>query len=98
MPTLMILPLDERARGKALQFSEELRRRSVRSIVDFTGKKVKQSVAAAAEARAEWLLVLGERELETGKGALKYLQDGSQNEVSLDQVDVFVHLINSRRM
>lgn len=94
--TLVILPLDEKAKARGLMLAEELRQKSVRTLVDFTGKKIKQSVAAAAEAGGEWLLVLGERELETGKGSLKYLKDGSQTDVSLDNLDVLVHLLNSR--
>ncbi len=94
--TLVIVPMDEKARGKALSFAEELRRRSVRCLVDYTGKRIKNAVAAAADAGACWLLVLGERELETGVGALKFLADGAQTEVSLDQVDVLVHRLLSR--
>jgi histidyl-tRNA synthetase len=94
--TLVILPLDDKAKAKALLLAEYLRQKSVRTLVDFSGKKMKQSISAAAEAGGEWLLVLGERELETGKGSLKYLADGSQTEVALDELDVFVHLLNSR--
>lgn len=94
--TITILPLDEKARTRAFLLVEDLRKKSVRSIVDFTGKKIKQSVAAAAESGSEWLLVLGEKELETGKGSLKYLKDASQTEVSLEQIDVLVHLLHSR--
>jgi histidyl-tRNA synthetase len=94
--TLVILPLDEKSKIKALMLSEDLRRRSVRTLVDFSGKKMKQAIPAAVEARGEWLLVLGERELETGKGSLKYLADGSQTEVSLDELEVLAHLLNSR--
>jgi histidyl-tRNA synthetase len=94
--TLMILPLDDNAKTKAFLLVEELRKRSVRSVVDFTGRKLKQAVAASVDAGAEWLLVLGERELETGKGSLKYLADGTLTEVSLDQIDVLVHLLHSR--
>jgi histidyl-tRNA synthetase len=94
--TLVILPLDDKAKAKALLLAEDLRQKSVRTLVDFSGKKMKQSISAAAEAGGEWLLVLGERELETGKGSLKYLADGSQTEVALDELDVFVHLLNSR--
>ena len=94
--TLMVVPLDEKAKTKAFLLVEELRKRSVRSLVDFTGKKVKQAITAAVGANTEWLLVLGEKELETGKGSLKYLQDGTQTEVSLEQIDVLVHLLHSR--
>lgn len=94
--TLVIVPMDERARTRALLLAEELRRASVRAIVDFTGKKIKQAVGAAAEAKAEWLLVLGERELDAGKGQLKYLPDGSHLDVSLEQVDVLAHILHSR--
>ncbi len=94
--TLVILPLDEKARTKALLLAEALRQKSVRTLVDFSGKKIKQSISAAAEAGGKWLLVLGERELETGKGSLKYLADGSQTEVALDELDVLVHFLNSR--
>lgn len=94
--TLVIVPLDEKARTKALALAENLRKRSIRTLVDFSGKKIKQSVSAAVEVKGEWLMVLGERELETGQGSLKYLADGSQREVTLDELDLFVHLLNSR--
>ena len=96
--TLAILPLDEKAKVKALQVAEALRQRSVRTLVDFSGKKLKQAISTAAELNVEWLLILGERELETGKGALKYLKDGVQTEVALDELDVLVHLLNSRHV
>lgn len=96
--TMAILPLDEKSKTKALQLAEDLRKRSVRTLVDFSGKKLKQAISSAVDARVEWVLILGERELETGKGALKYLEDGSQTEVSLESLDVLVHLLNSRRV
>ena len=94
--TLVIVPLDDKAKVKALQVAEELRQRSVRTLCDFSGKKLKQAISTAAETNVEWILILGEKELETGKGSLKYLKDGSQTEVALDELDVFVHLLNSR--
>ena len=84
------------AKVKALQVAEKLRQRSVRTLCDFSGKKLKQAISTAAETNVEWILILGEKELETGKGSLKYLKDGSQTEVALDELDVFVHLLNSR--
>jgi histidyl-tRNA synthetase len=94
--TLVILPLDEKAKMFALQLAEPLRERSVRCLIDYSEKKVKQSVAQAAEIGAEWLLVLGDRELETRRGTLKYLQDGSKTEINLEQIDVLVHLLHFR--
>ena len=94
--TLMIVPLDDKSRVKALQVAEDLRQRSVRTLVDFSGKKLKQALSVASETNVEWVLVLGERELEAKKGALKYLKDGSQTEIALDEIDVVVHLLNSR--
>ena len=94
--TLVILPLDQKAKSKALEIAENLRQRSVRTLVDFSDKKIKQAISSAVDAGAEWLLVLGERELETGKGSLKHLSDGVQTEISLDELDVFVHFLNSR--
>jgi histidyl-tRNA synthetase len=93
---LVILPLDTTSKAKALQIAEELRHRSVETLVDFSEKKVKQAVAAAGDIGAEWLLVLGERELETGKGSLKYLKTGDQIEMALDNLDVLAHFLNAR--
>jgi len=93
---LVIIPLDAYAKKRAFLLAESLRSYSVRVIVDFTNRKVKQSIASAVEAQAEWILVLGERELETDKGMLKYLPDGSSSEVSLSQIDLFAHMVQSR--
>jgi histidyl-tRNA synthetase len=94
--TLVVVPLDERARTRALLLGEELRKASVRVVIDYTGKKVKQAVGAASDAKAEWLLVVGERELDMGRGQLKYLPDGSHLDVNLDQIDVLSHILHSR--
>ncbi len=94
--TLVILPIDEKAKMYALQLAEALRSKSVRCLIDYSGKKVKQSVAHASDIGAQWLLVVGDKELETGVGSLKYLQDGSKTEVSLQQLDVLVHLLHFR--
>lgn len=90
---LVIIPVENEAKIKALQLAESLRKKSVHVLVDFSGKKVKQSVGAAAEVKAEWLLVLGDKELETNRGMLKYLPDGSCKDVNLEHVDVLAHLL-----
>jgi histidyl-tRNA synthetase len=94
--SVVIVPMDEKARTYSLILAEKLREKNLRILVDFSGKKVKQAVAAAADMSATWLLVLGEKELESRRGMLKYLQDGTQTEVNLEQLDVLVHLVNVR--
>jgi len=96
MINLMVIPLGEKGRARGVQIVEKLRERGIRSLVDFSEKKLKNAITAAVQARTKWILVLGETEVESGEGSLKYLPDGSQTPVSFDDIDQLAKIVCSR--
>jgi len=98
-PTIpfMVIPLGEKAKVKGVQIVEQLRERGVRSLVDCTEKKLKNAITSAVQSRVEWLLILGETELESGKAVLKYLPDSSQHPIDFDDVEQLLKVVRSRQ-
>lgn len=95
-PQLVIIPLGERGTSKALELAQELRKKSLSVIVDFSEKRVKQAVRSAVEAKAFSLLVLGDEEIDRGEGVLKFLDSKETCSITLDQVSILAHLLNAR--
>ena len=93
----MVIPLEEKARTKAVQIVEQLRERGIRSLVDFTEKRLKNAITAAVQSRVKWLLILGETELESGKATLKCLPDSSQVPVDFEDIEALIKIIRSRQ-
>ena len=93
----MVIPLGEKERIKAVQIVEQLRERGIRSLVDFTEKRLKNAITAAVQSRVEWLLVLGEAELESGKATLKYLPESLQVPVDFEDIEALIRIIQSQQ-
>jgi histidyl-tRNA synthetase len=71
--------------GKALKLADDLRTadKAARVDVDVSGKKLKQQMRRADKSGARFVLVLGETEVQTGRGKLKCMKDGQETEVDL---------------
>ena len=95
-PQLVIIPLGERALAKALELAQELRKKELSVIVDFSDKKVKNAVRSAVDAKAFSILVLGDDEIDRGVGELKFLESKEICSITLDQVSILAHLLNAR--
>ena len=93
---LVIIPMGERARGRAFELAKELRGKSLSVIVDCSEKKLKNAVRQAVEANAFSLLVLGDEEIDRGEAMLKVLATKEECRITLDQVSILAHLLNAR--
>lgn len=47
------------------------------------GRSIRAQMKAAARMRADYILVLGDMEVQEGQGKLRRLSDGSESEVAL---------------
>jgi len=93
---LIIIPLDEKSKVKAVQTVEALRELGVRSLVDFSGKKLKNALTMAVQSQVKHVLILGENERETGRAKIKRLEDGVQTEISLTEIDLVAKLLKGK--
>lgn len=83
-PRLYIAPMGEKAAVYALSTVEALRARGVYAECDIASRSLKAQMKYADKLGAEYVLVVGDNELETGKALLKNMRDkDDRKEVSL---------------
>ncbi len=83
-PSLYVAALGERAALKALEITERLRREGKYAECDIVGRSLKAQMKYANKIGAEYTLIIGDSEIESGCAQLKNMTDGTQTEVNLD--------------
>jgi histidyl-tRNA synthetase len=84
-PSLVIVPLGERAEAEAARVLAGLRREGVAADMGYRGN-MKKRLSRANEAGAAYALIIGDDELDRGEAQLKDLTTGEQRSVSLDLI------------
>jgi len=85
-PQLFLAPLGEAAFARATLLARDLRRQGIRCSYDFESRSLKSALRLANKLQAEFALIIGEAELQSGKFQLKRMSDGEQVEVSEEQL------------
>lgn len=75
-PTLFFIPLGEKAKEDCFRLMHELRQKDIRVQMDFTGKKLNKVMQYANQIRAQYVAVIGDKELESGEIELKEMETG----------------------
>jgi histidyl-tRNA synthetase len=83
---LYIAAADAAARERAFQLVMELRGKGISAECDLTDRSVKAQMREANKRAAQFTVVLGETELQSGKAQLKRMADGTQQEIALDVI------------
>ena len=83
-PKLYIAAMGESAMLKALSIAERLREEGVYAECDVVGRSLKAQMKYANKISAEYTLIVGDSEIESGKAQLRNMQSGEQTEVELD--------------
>ncbi|MCI0423399.1 MAG: histidine--tRNA ligase [Acidobacteria bacterium] len=78
---LFLAPLGEAAFEKATLLARDLRQQGIRCLLDFEARSLKSAMRLANKLQAQYVLILGETELQTGRYLLKRMTDGTQREV-----------------
>ncbi len=78
-----IAPIGEKAKFKALNLCQMLRKSSIFSQMDIVGKNLKPQMKYADKIGAKYSLVIGDSELETNKANIKNMKTGEKFEISL---------------
>lgn len=86
-PVLYIAPMGEKAAVYALAAVEKLRNKGIYAECDIASRSLKAQMKYADKIGAEYVLVVGDNELESGKALLKNMRDkDDRREVELDNL------------
>ncbi|MCB1181535.1 MAG: histidine--tRNA ligase [Chlamydiia bacterium] len=83
---LYMIPLGEKAFAPSFHLLNQLRNQHIVAQMDFSEKKLKSAMKFANQIKAQYVVVIGEEELKTGKISLKNMKTGENKEVSIDQL------------
>ncbi len=87
-PRLYIAALGERAALRATAIAERLRRSGVRAECDLVGRSLKAQMKYANKLSADYTLILGDSEIDSGKAYLRDMKNSTQEEVLLDSFTI----------
>jgi histidyl-tRNA synthetase len=76
-PKLFLIPLGENARLASFEILHELRGRGIPIQMDFSGKEVHKAMQYANIIQAQYIMVIGDNELEKQEGELKHMATGA---------------------
>lgn len=88
-----IASLGENAVGEAFRLCAALRDAGLRAQCDLVGRSLKAQMKYADKKSARFVLILGDSEIESRKCVLKNMNDSTQNEVSLDDIQTIINYI-----
>ncbi|MCK9407859.1 MAG: histidine--tRNA ligase [Bacteroidetes bacterium] len=88
-PTVFIAAADDAAREWVLTTTMKLRSQGIASECDLLARSLKSQMKEADRQQAEFSLVVGATELESGKALLKHLSDHSQQNIVLEAIAEF---------
>ncbi|WP_342543425.1 histidine--tRNA ligase [Paenisporosarcina sp. FSL H8-0542] len=81
-----VVAMGEAAKDKAVSFVSQLRQNNISAEMDYLDRKVKAQMKSADRLNAKFSVVIGDNELATGKVSLKYLANGTQQELAFDEI------------
>ncbi len=81
--SLFIVTLDDRARFWGMKTLDDLRKIGISCETDYLGRSVKAQMREADRQHATYVLVVGSNELETQRGKLKNMKEGSEEEIAI---------------
>ena len=85
-PKLYIAPMGKDAKIKALSIVSKLRKDGVYAECDISQRSLKAQMKYADKIGAEYTLILGDSELESGKAQLKNMANSTQEEILIDNI------------
>ncbi len=86
-PELYIATAGDAALLKATTIVHNLRAQGVFCLTDTVGRSIKAQMKYANKVHADFVAVIGDNELESGKVNLKYMPTGEQQEIALQQLE-----------
>lgn len=88
---VFVAPLSDNMREEAFKIAQNLRRNGISTDVDLARKKVKKILSYAANLEVKFAVLVGARDIESGKVTLKDMKSGNQDLVDLDNLVKKLH-------
>lgn len=92
-PVLYIAPMGDRAKKKAIEVTEILRNNKIYAECDIIGRSLKAQMKYADKINAQYTLIIGDNELETGKALLRNMKESNQVEIDLNDIESLIKII-----
>lgn len=83
---VFVASVDEKSGYKAIEIANELRENGITCQIDLMGWKLTRQLEYADSQKIPYVLIVGERELKSGKFKLKDMEKKTERELSLDNV------------
>ncbi len=83
---LYLAPMGEEQYKAAFKIAQTLRNKGVKVEIDHMNRSVKAQFKYADKIGAEYVVVIGSGEIESGKVNVKHMSDGEQQQVDLDKI------------
>jgi histidyl-tRNA synthetase len=87
-PVLYFVGLDDAARIWAFLKTNELRQNGICAEVDYLGRSIKSQMREADRLQAQYVVVIGEREMRSNSAWLKNMRTGEETAISLDKIEI----------
>ncbi len=84
--SIYLIPLTEDARVLSSKLCHELRINDISCETDLLGRSLKSQMREANKLNAGFVFIIGESEMQKGKGILKKMSDGSQSEIPFSEL------------
>lgn len=85
-PKIYFIALNEQARDIAFKAMLSLRKNNISCETDFLNRSFKAQMRDANKLNCKYVYIIGEDEINKGKGLLKNMSDSSQTEVEFDKI------------
>ncbi len=84
---IYLIALTDKAKELTSKLVYDLRKKGIKCDADLLGKSLKAQMREANKLNSEYVYIVGESELQSGKGILKKMSDGSQAEIPFDELE-----------
>jgi histidyl-tRNA synthetase len=83
---VVVIPVNEAMKDKALQISELLRKAGVGTELEVMGRKMARALEDADRRKVDYTVLVGEREMKEGKVVIRNLAEREQKTVDIDNL------------
>jgi histidyl-tRNA synthetase len=87
-PVIYFVGLDDAARIWAFLKTNELRQQGICAEVDYLSRSIKSQMREADRLQAQYVVVIGEREMKSNSAWLKNMRTGEETAISLDKIEI----------
>ena len=89
-PHLFIAALGDEAQKFAYILCNDLRRKGIRTEMDYSSRSLKSQMRRSNKLSSHYTLILGEKEMQEKKAELRNMKEGTQETLSLDNIEEMI--------